>query len=219
MTLGAGVRFRFEDKAVWSGATGTRSIRAVRICFFKSPAAFRAWLERHHLSRRELHVGFWKRHTARPSLTWAEAVDEALCFGWIDGVRHRLDHARYTIRFTPRKPSSTWSTVNLKRIRALIKSSRVRARGLKLFRERDRKKSGLYSFEQRRAITLAPRHAKLLRADRAAWAYFQAQAPWFRRTAAFWVESAKQEETRLRRLGALIAASAAGRSDAPLTRK
>jgi uncharacterized protein YdeI (YjbR/CyaY-like superfamily) len=187
--------------------------------FFRSPAAFRVWLERHHRTRRELHVGFHKRHTGTPSLTWPEAVNEALCFGWIDGVRHRLDDARYTIRFTPRKPDSTWSAVNLKRVRALRKAGRMRPVGLRLFQQRDRKKSGLYSFEQRRRITLPPSLARRFRAHAGAWTYFRSQAPWYQRTASFWVVSAKRETTRLKRLASLIAHSARKRPIPPLARE
>jgi uncharacterized protein YdeI (YjbR/CyaY-like superfamily) len=187
--------------------------------FFTSPAAFRTWLERHHRAARELHVGFHKRATGKPSLTWPESVDEALCFGWIDGIRRRLDDGRYTIRFTPRKPDSTWSVVNLKRMRALIRAGRVHPSGFRVFRERDRRKSGLYSFEQRRHIRLAPRFARLLRANHQAWSFYQVQAPWYRRTAAFWVMSAKQEATQLRRLGTLIRDSAQGRKIGPLRRE
>jgi uncharacterized protein YdeI (YjbR/CyaY-like superfamily) len=185
--------------------------------FFKSPAAFRAWLARHHASARELLVGFHKRHTGTPSLTWPESVDEALCFGWIDGVRRRLDAERYTIRFTPRKTGSTWSAVNLRRMRVLLRDGRLRPAGLKVFQERDRKKAGRYSYEQRRRIKLPPRLAKLVRAVPEAWAHYRKQAPWYQRTAAFWVVSAKQEGTRLKRLAHLIACSARGRSIAPLT--
>jgi uncharacterized protein YdeI (YjbR/CyaY-like superfamily) len=188
------------------------------IRFFPSPAAFRTWLERHHRTARELHVGFHKRATGKPSLTWPESVDEALCFGWIDGVRRRIDDARYTIRFTPRTSGSAWSVVNLRRIRALIRAGRVQAEGLRVFRDRDHRKSGLYSFEQRRHIRLTPRFIRLLRANRKAWAFFQAQAPWYRRTAAFWVMSAKQEATRRRRCATLIRDSARERRIGPLSR-
>jgi uncharacterized protein YdeI (YjbR/CyaY-like superfamily) len=189
-----------------------------RARFFNGPKAFRTWLERHHARARELLVGFHKRHTARPSLTWPQSVDEALCFGWIDGVRRRVDDERYTIRFTPRKAGSTWSAVNLKRVRALIADGRMWPAGLKTFLTRDRKKAGLYSYEQRRHIKLPPRFEKLVRAKAKAWVYYRAQAPWYQRTAAFWVVSAKQEETRLKRLTHLIACSARGQSVGPLTR-
>ena len=190
----------------------------MRIVFFKAPAEFRAWLRHHHTEQRILHVGFHKRHTGKPSLTWPQAVEEALCFGWIDGVRHRIDDDRYTIRFSPRRPGSTWSAVNLRTVRALIKARRMSPRGLRVYEERDRKKAGLYSFEQRKAIRLAPRHAGVFRADAGAWTWYRAQAPWYQRTAAFYVESAKQEETRLRRLANLISSSAAGRMIGVLNR-
>lgn len=191
----------------------------MRIVFFKTPRAFRTWLERHHTEQRILHVGFRKRHTGKPSLTWPEAVDEALCFGWIDGVRHRIDAERYTIRFSPRRAGSTWSAVNLRRVRALIRAGRMSPHGLRIFQERDRKRTGRYSFEQRKTARLAPRRARLFRANRPAWQWFRTQAPWYRRTATFWVESAKLEPTRMRRLAALIAASAAARPVGPLDRK
>ena len=179
--------------------------------YFTSPAAFRAWLERHHRRAKQLQAGFYKRATGKPSLTWPESVDEALCFGWIDGIRHRIDETRYTIRFTPRNPGSTWSAVNLRRVQALRNAGRMRPAGLKVYQERDRKKAGLYSFEQRRRIKLPPRFEKRLRAKKRAWAHFSAQAPWYQRTVAFWITSAKLEATRLRRLAALIASSAQGR--------
>ena len=142
-----------------------------------------------------------------------------MCFGWIDGIRHRIDEVSYTNRFTPRLPGSTWSAVNLKRVRALQKAGRMRPAGLKVFQERDRKQSGLYSFEQRRRIKLPPRFEKLLRAKKRAWAYYSAQAPWYQRTAAFWITSAKQEATRLRRLAVLIVCSGEGRRVGPFARE
>ena len=143
---------------------------------------------------------------------------KALCFGWIDGVRHRLDDATYTIRFTPRKPTSIWSAVNLRRARALVKEGRMHPAGLKVLQERDPRKSGLYSFEQRRKIRLPLRYARLLRANPTAWAYFRSQAPWYQRTASFWIVSAKQEATRLSRLSQMIACSARQRPIGPLDR-
>jgi uncharacterized protein YdeI (YjbR/CyaY-like superfamily) len=184
--------------------------RAV-IKYFRTPADFRAWLARHHPRTKVLVVGFYKRGSGKPSITWPESVDEALCFGWIDGVRHRLDEDRYTIRFTPRKPTSTWSAVNLRRVRALKKQGRMAPAGLAVFEARDPKKAGLYSFEQRRSIKLPPRLEKQLRANSRAWAYYRSQAPWYQRTTAFWVVSAKQEATRLRRLATLITTCKRGR--------
>ena len=186
--------------------------------FFATPAAFRAWLARHHRRASALRVGFHKKGSGRPSITWPEAVDEALCFGWIDGIRHRLEELRYTIRFTPRKPDSTWSAVNLRRVRVLKQSGRMRSAGLRAFNGRDRKKSGLYSVEQRKQIKLAPLFRKTFLAKRKAWAWFRAQAPWYQRTATFWVMSARQEATRLRRLAILIASSGKGRPIGPLKR-
>jgi uncharacterized protein YdeI (YjbR/CyaY-like superfamily) len=188
------------------------------IRFFRSPPAFRAWLERHHLKRREVLVGFRKRHTGQPSLTWPEAVDEALCYGWIDGVRHRIDADSYTIRFTPRRPGSIWSAVNLRRVRALIRNKRMRARGLEVYEERNRKKTRLYAYEQRKEWRFSPPYARQFRANRRAWTWFQAQAPWYRRTCTHWVLRAKQEATRLRRLATLIDRSATGRPIGPLDR-
>lgn len=188
------------------------------IRFFRSPPAFRAWLERHHLKRREVLVGFKKRHTGQPSLTWPEAVDEALCYGWIDGVRHRIDADSYTIRFTPRRPGSIWSAVNLRRVRALIRDMRMRARGREVYEERNRKKTRLYAYEQRKEWRFSLPYARQFRANRRAWTWFQAQAPWYRRTCTHWVQRAKQEATRMRRLATLIDRSAAGRPIGPLDR-
>jgi uncharacterized protein YdeI (YjbR/CyaY-like superfamily) len=190
----------------------------MKIVFFKTQAAFRTWLQRHHTERRTLHVGFRKCHTGQASITWPEAVDEALCFGWIDGVRHRIDDESYAIRFTPRRPGSIWSTVNLRRVRALIRAKCVSPHGLEVYEQRNRKKTGLYAYEQLKEARFTPRYAKQFRANRRAWTWFQAQAPWYRRTVTHWVERAKQEETRLRRLATLINCSAAGRPVGPLDR-
>ena len=186
--------------------------------FFKTPAAFRAWLTRNHRRATELRVGLYKKGSGQPSITWPEAVDEALCFGWIDGIRHRLDELRYTIRFTPRKPDSSWSAVNLRRVQVLKQLGRMRSAGLRAFHGRDPKKSGLYSFEQRQQIRLTPLFRRLFLTSRKAWAYFRAQAPGYQRTATFWVMSAKQDATRLRRLRTLIADSGLGRRIGPLQR-
>ncbi len=183
--------------------------------FFRTPAEFRRWLAAHHATATELWVGFHKRATGRPSLTWPESVDEALCVGWIDGMRKSLDAERYVIRFTPRKPTSIWSAVNTRRAKELIAARRMRAAGLRAFEARRVEKSGVYSFEQRRAV-LPPRYAARLRAVPAASAFFAAKPPWYRRTAVWWVVSAKREETRLRRLAQLIEDSARGRNIPPL---
>jgi uncharacterized protein YdeI (YjbR/CyaY-like superfamily) len=182
-----------------------------RPTFFGTPAGFRRWLERHHDSQTELWVGFHKKRTGRPSITWPESVDEALCFGWIDGIRKKLDEDRYTIRFTPRKRGSTWSAVNLRRAKELIAQSRMNPAGLAAFEGRDPKKSGLYSFEQRKTIELDAALLARFKRNPAAWRFFASQPPGYQRTAIFYVMSAKKEETRARRLDVVIAESAAGR--------
>jgi len=184
--------------------------------FFATPAAFRRWLERHHDSETELWVGFHKRATGKPSLTWPQSVDEALCFGWIDGLRKRLDDESYVIRFTPRQAKSTWSAVNLRRMEELLAEGRVAPAGRDAHARRTAERTGIYSYEQRHTARFDPELEKRLRADPDAWSYFQAQAPWYRRTATFWVMSAKREATRSRRLDQLLAACAAGRAIPPL---
>ena len=186
--------------------------------FFPTPEDFRAWLEANHESETELWVGLYKVGTGRPSITWPESVDEALCFGWIDGLRRKLDEESYVIRFTPRKPTSNWSAKNITRIEELIAEGRVRPAGRKLYEARDPDKSRVYSFERRKEAKLLPEQEARLRANEAAWEFFQAQPPWYRRTAIHWVISAKRESTRERRLDTLIEDSAAGRKIAPLRR-
>ena len=184
--------------------------------FFKSPAEFRAWLERNHAGARELLVGFHKRGTGRPSLTWPESVDEALCFGWIDGIRRRIDDERYSIRFTPRRPGSIWSLVNTRRVAALEREGRMHEAGLKAFRQRDPKRTGIYSFEREKPATFPPELERIFRANKDAWAYFESSAPWYRRVTTHWVTSAKQDATRERRLAHLIACSARGKKIDPM---
>jgi uncharacterized protein YdeI (YjbR/CyaY-like superfamily) len=186
--------------------------------FFATPADFRAWLERHHESHSELIVGFHKRGTGRPSITWPEAVDQALCFGWIDGVRRRIDDTSYSIRFTPRKTRSTWSAVNIKRMKELVEEGLVAPAGLAAFERRTDDRSAIYSYDQRKSAKLEPDQERRLRADERASAFFEAQPPSYRRAAIHWVTSAKRPETRERRLVQLIEYSAAGRTVPPLTR-
>jgi uncharacterized protein YdeI (YjbR/CyaY-like superfamily) len=171
--------------------------------FFKAPAAFRAWLAKHHATKKELLVGFYKVGSGKPSLTWPESVDEALAFGWIDGVRRRLGEDAYTIRFTPRKPTSTWSTVNIKRVGELTKAGRMTPAGLAAFAKRDEKRSAAYSYERKHAAFDDVQLTRF-KADTKAWAFYAAQAPWYRRTTAHWVTSAKRPETRKARLATLI---------------
>lgn len=188
------------------------------VIFFASPLEFRRWLAEHHQSARELWVGFHKKATGRPSLTWPQSVDEALSFGWIDGIRRSFGADAYVIRFTPRKRGSIWSNVNIARAKALIEEGRMQAAGLRAFEARDEKKSGIYSFEQRASAKLSPAELKQFRANRSAWTFFESQPAGYRKTAIFWVVSAKRPATRDRRLTTLIADSAAGHRLAPLRR-
>jgi len=178
--------------------------------YFSTPAAFRRWLTRHHAREAELWVGYYKKGTGVPSITWPESVDEALCFGWIDGVRKTVDEARYMIRFTPRRPGSIWSNVNIAKIQALIAAGRMRPAGIAAFEARSAARSGVYSFERSDEARLETAEAAAFRRERAAWRFFEAQPPGYRRTALHWVTSAKLAETRARRLATLIADSAAG---------
>jgi uncharacterized protein YdeI (YjbR/CyaY-like superfamily) len=177
--------------------------------FFKTAAAFRAWLRVHHRSSTALVVRVHKAHAADQGLTYAAALDEVLCYGWIDGVRRRLDAHTFSIRFSPRKPRSIWSRVNVAHVARLTAAGRMTQTGLAVFSAREEARTGVYSFE-RKPVTLAPALAKRFRAQRSAWEYFQSEAPWYRRTSVFWIMSAKREETRVRRLQTLMECSAKG---------
>jgi uncharacterized protein YdeI (YjbR/CyaY-like superfamily) len=177
--------------------------------FFESATAFRRWLESHHARSAALWVGFHRKSSGRKSITYREALDEALCYGWIDGLRKGIDEASYKIRFTPRRPTSIWSAVNTKRVGELEAAGRMQAAGLKTFRERDHKRAMLYSYE-RGTARFEPSQERAFKANRAAWTFFQGQPPSYTRTAMWWVVSAKKEETRGRRLAALIETSARG---------
>lgn len=179
--------------------------------FFATPADFRAWLKEHHATEPELSVGFHKKGSGKPSITWPEAVAEALCFGWIDGVRHRIDDDSYRIRFTPRRPKSIWSEVNLKRVAELTEQKRMRAAGLRAFANRIEAKTAIYAYEQRQNAALHPDAEAQFRANQAAWKFFEAQPVWYRKQMAWWVVSAKREETRQKRLSSLIQTSQQGR--------
>jgi uncharacterized protein YdeI (YjbR/CyaY-like superfamily) len=185
--------------------------------FFAEPADLRAWLEENHERESELLVGFYKKATGRRSITWSEAVDEALCFGWIDGIRRSLGDESYTIRFTPRKPRSTWSAVNIERANELVAEGRMRPAGRAAFEARSDDRSAIYAYEQRHAAKLAPDEEREFRANERAWAFFEAQPPSYRKTALWWVVSAKREETRARRLRTLVEDSANGRRLRQLT--
>lgn len=186
--------------------------------FFATPEALRVWLHANHESAPDLWVGFHKVGSGKPSITWPQSVDEALCVGWIDGVRKRIDENRYVIRFTPRRPGSNWSAVNIKRMGELLAEGRVLPAGKAAFDRRRDDRSAIYSYEQRKAAELPEEYQQRFRQNAAAWEFFQSQPPWYRRTAAHWVTSAKKEETREKRLATLIDDSANRRPIAGLDR-
>lgn len=189
--------------------TWSDEVPSMAITFFKTSTEFRTWLKKNHAKAPELLVGFYKKHSGKAGITYPEALDEALCFGWIDGVRKSIDEISYTIRFTPRKSRSNWSGVNIKRVGELTQLGRMQPAGLKIFAERDQKKSGVYSYETR-PRQLEGHYAEKFQANKNAWDFFQAQAPSYQRTATWWIMSAKKEETRLRRLATLMEGSAQG---------
>jgi uncharacterized protein YdeI (YjbR/CyaY-like superfamily) len=180
---------------------------AMKIKYFKSAHDFRRWLEKNHAIRKEVWVGYYKKTSRQPSMTWPESVDEALCFGWIDGIRKSVDDLRYTIRFTPRRRGSIWSAVNIKRARELSDKGLMKPTGMAAFDARKENRSGIYSYEQRSANLDGP-YEERLRQNKAAWDFFYAQPPSYRKAIGWWVVSAKQEATRLKRLEKLIEESA-----------
>ena len=187
--------------------------------FFATSAELREWLERNHATESELLVGFYRRGSGKPSITWPELVDEELCFGWIDGIRKGIDAVSYSNRITPRKPRSTWSAINIARAKELIRLGRMHPAGLKAFEQRTDERSAIYSYEQRKSARLERGAERSFRANQKAWTFFQAQAPGYRQAATWWVISAKREETRKKRLATLIADSALGRAIGPLRRR
>jgi uncharacterized protein YdeI (YjbR/CyaY-like superfamily) len=186
--------------------------------FFESPQEFYDWLEEHHETESEVYVGMYKAHTGKPSMTWSEAVDQALCFGWIDGRANRIDEDSWMQRFTPRRADSNWSKINIEKVAKLEEAGLMRPAGLKAFEARKEEKSGVYSFEQRHEAKLTEEYEQRLRANPAARKYWEARPPGYRTTATYWVMSAKREETRERRLNQLIEDCASGRHIKPLRR-
>ena len=178
--------------------------------YFATPDDFRAWLDEHHADTPELWVGFYKKGTGRPSMTWPEAVDQALCFGWIDGIRKRIDEISYQIRFTPRRRGSIWSAINIKRAEELAREKRMRPAGLKAFAARIDNKSGIYSYEQRTTELPEP-YATHLKKNKAARSFFEKQPQSYRKMIGWWIVSAKKEETRMTRLTRLVNESAKGK--------
>ena len=185
--------------------------------FFATSADFRRWLETNHDKAEELYVGFYKKASGKPSITWSEAVDQALCFGWIDGVRKSIDESSYMNRFTPRRPHSTWSAVNVAKVRDLTRRGLMHPAGMAAFEKRSDDRTATYSFEQREAAKFDKELERRFRANKDAWSWFQAQPPGYKKTATHWVMSAKRQETRDRRLTILIDDSADGRRIAQLT--
>ena len=177
--------------------------------FFASSSEFRRWLAKNHASAPELWVGFWKAHTAKGGLTYEQAVEDSLCFGWIDGLVRRYDESAYMQRFTPRRPKSIWSAINIRKVEALQREGRMMPAGLKAFAARDPARSSVYSFENRH-VALDAAFETRFQAKKRAWAFFQAQPPGYRRLTCFWVMSAKRADTRERRFAQLLADSARG---------
>jgi len=179
--------------------------------FFSNTAALRRWFAQHARSETVLVVGFMKKGTGVPSVTWPQAVDEALCVGWIDGVRHRIDDARYRIRFTPRKRGSHWSNINIRRVAALKRAGRMKAAGLAAFKARSKDKSGRASYEQKTPVKLSPQDISAIKRNAPAWKYYGTLPPGYKKLANWWITSAKKPETRARRLALVIDACAQGR--------
>ncbi len=178
--------------------------------FFKTPADFRKWLEKHHDQEKELWVGYYKKGTKKPSITWPESVDQALCYGWIDGIRKRIDDEAYMIRFTPRKPDSHWSNVNLGRMKELKKEGFVTTAGLAAFKRRKPERIAKASYEQKK-VELDPKYEKQIKKNKKAAAFFfEKMAPSYRKQTIWWIMSAKREETQLKRLNILIDSSEKG---------
>lgn len=188
------------------------------VVFFPNAGAFRKWLKSHHDSDREVWVGFYRKDSDQTGITYSEALDEALCFGWIDGVRRKVDARSYANRFSPRRQGSVWSELNIKRAGELIKAGRMHDSGMRAFRERDPEKTQRYSYERQRA-PLSPALEKRFRANREAWTFFKAQPPSYQRLAIWFVNSAAKEETRIRRLDIVIDVSSKGRRLGVMTGK
>ena len=179
--------------------------------FFETPAEFRAWLAENHGTATEIGVVFHSKASGRPSMTWSDAVDQALCFGWIDSIARKMDETSRVQRFTPRKPKSNWSAVNIRKVAELTARGLMTPAGLAAFGRREEARSGVYSYENRHLAALDPERDAIFRAQAAAWNFFGKQPPSYRQTAIYWVMNAKREETRSKRLAQLVDVSARGR--------
>jgi uncharacterized protein YdeI (YjbR/CyaY-like superfamily) len=188
------------------------------VIFFERPEDMRDWFDAHHATATELWHGSYKKATGRPTVTWSQAVDEALCVGWIDSVRYSLDAERSAQRFTPRRPGSNWSAVNVGKVAELIAAGRMRPAGLAAWEARRPERTAVYGYEQDELATLTDEDEGRVRADPAAWADWEARPPSYRRSVVHWITSAKRPETRARRLAELVAESAAGRLVKPFRR-
>ena len=195
-----------------------RQRKPTRVRHFATARELRAWLAKNHAKAGELWIGFYKKSSRKAGTSYAEALDEALCYGWIDGVRYAVDALSYKIRFTRRRQGSIWSLTNVRHVERLSRLGKMAEPGKRAYRARDGHRTGVYSFEQKRP-GLAARHKKSFRENPAAWKFFSGEAPWYQRTAGYWVSSARREDTQQRRLALLIAASAAGRRIDRLTPK
>ena len=187
--------------------------------FFKTPAALRRWFKTHHATTAELWIGFYKKDSGRGGVVYKQALDEALCVGWIDGMVRRVDEASYMQRFTPRRPRSNWSAINIARANALVAEGRMQPAGLAAFERRVPDRSAVYSYEQRQAATLSPAERRIVKANPDAWRFLEAQLPSYKRAVAGWIQSAKKAETRERRLAVLIDCSARGRLVPPFIQR
>jgi len=186
--------------------------------FFSTPAQFRAWLKKNHASCSQQWIGFHRKASGLPTITWPESVDQALCFGWIDGLRKRVDEKSYKIRFTPRSDSSAWSAINIRRFEELKREGLIHPAGTKAYARRNVNKSRIYSYENRKSAVLSPSAQKQFRSKPKAWRWFQDQAPWYQKTVIWWVVSGKRPETQQKRLATLITDSSAGQRIRPLRR-
>lgn len=190
---------------------GEHMSKALKPTFFKTPAEFRAWLKKNHKTAAEIVVGYYKKSSGKPSITWQESVDEALCFGWIDGIRRKYGEDSYGNRFTPRRPGSNWSAININRVEELKKLGRMQPPGLAAYDRRSEAKSRVYTYEQKSLEPFAPAIEKKFRANRKAWQFFETQPPYYRKLMYGWINGAKAEETQLRRLQKLITACEQGK--------
>ena len=179
--------------------------KSPRPVFFKTPQEFRAWLKKNHKTADEIIVGYYKKSSGKPTMTWQESVDEALCFGWIDGIRRKYGEDSYGNRFTPRRPGSNWSAININRVAELTKLKRMQPAGVAAFAKRTEAKSRVYTYEQQELLTLDKAIEKKFKANKKAWNFFQAQPPYYRKLMTRWLNSGKAEETRMRRLAKLVA--------------